>query len=332
MNFNQIMTELKSGKYRPIYFLMGDEPYFIDKITNYISENALPKNQKDFNQIIMYGKDVNVAQIDNTARRYPMMSDKMVVIVKEAQNVRNIDNLNYYAKKPLKSTVLVLNYKFKKFDKRKRLYKEVEKNGIVFNAKKLYENQIPNWINSYLKEKGFNIKPIATRLLVEHLGTKLEKISNELDKLIISLKPGATITPKDVEQNIGISKDYNIFELQNALTYRNYLKANRIVNYFAQNPKENPFILTINALYRFFSKVLIIHSLKDKSKNNVAKVLKVHPFFSKDYLNAAKTFSVKKLYFIVSILYEYDLKSKGVNNNSITEGELLKEMVFKIIH
>lgn len=332
MTFNQIMTELKSGKYRPIYFLMGDEPYFIDQITNYIAQNALPKEQRDFNQIIMYGKDVTLAHIDNTARRFPMMSERMVVIVKEAQNIKSFDNLAFYAEKPLDSTVLVINYKFKKLDKRKKVYKAIDKTGIIFESKKLYENQVPDWINKYLAQKKFDIEPSATRLLLEHLGTNLEKIANELDKLLISFKSGSKITPTDIEENIGISKDYNIFELQNAFVKRDVLKANKIVKHFSQNPKDNPFILTVNSLYSFFSKVLLVHGSKDKSQQVIANLLRVHPFFAKDYITAAKAFNIKKLVFIISILREYDLKSKGVNNASMPEGELLKEMVFKIIH
>ncbi len=332
MTYTQIMTELKSRKYRPIYFLMGDEPYFIDQITNYIAQNALPPEQRDFNQIIMYGKDISLAQVDNTARRFPMMSDRMVVIVKEAQNIKSFDNLVFYAQKPLESTVLVINYKFKTLDKRKKIYKEIEKNGLIFESKKLYENQVPDWINKYLADKKFTIEPIATRLLLDHLGANLEKIANELNKLLITMKPGSKITPIDIENNIGISKDYNIFELQNALVARDHLKTNRIVKHFSENPKENPFILTVNSLYGFFSKLFLVHGLRDKSDQSVAKALKVHPFFAKDYLNAARTFSIPKLVFIVSVLRDYDLKSKGVNNNSMPEGELLKEMVFKITH
>ncbi|MBN2891944.1 MAG: DNA polymerase III subunit delta [Bacteroidales bacterium] len=332
MTFNQIMSELKTGKYRPIYFLMGDESYFIDKITDYISHNALPPEQHAFNQIVMYGKDINVAQIDNTARRFPMMSDRMVVIIKEAQNIKSFDNLVHYAQRPLESTILVINYKYKTLDKRKKFYKEAEKTGIVFESKKLYENQIPDWITKYIAEKNFTIDPVATKMLVAYLGTDIGKVANELDKLIISLKAGTKILPIDIEQNIGISKDYNVFELQNALISRDALKANRIVKHFSANPKNNPFVLTISSLFGFFSKVLMVHSLRDKSKMNVAKALKVNPYFADNYLNASKAYNLNKLVFIISILREYDLKSKGVDNVSMTEGELLKEMVFKILH
>lgn len=332
MNFKQIMDELKSGTYHPIYFLMGEEPYFIDIITKYIAENALPPEQHAFNQLVMYGKDVTAAQIDDTARRFPMMSDRLVVIVKEAQNIKNINNLVYYVQKPLNSTVLVINYKYKSIDKRKKLYKALKKNGVILESKKLYENQIPLWISNYLEEKEFSIEPLASRLLVDNLGSDLEKIANELNKLIIILKKGSKINTVHIEENIGISKDYNVFELQNALMNRDIIKANRIVKYFGDNPKSTPLVMTINSLYYFFSKILIIYSLKDKSQQSVATALKVHPFFAKNYLKAVQTFNLNKLVYIISVLREYDLKSKGVNNNSMTDGELLKEMIFKIMH
>lgn len=332
MTSKQIMDELKSGKYRPIYFLMGEEPYYIDIITKYISEHALPPEHHAFNQLIMYGKDVTAAQIDDTARRFPMMSERLVVIVKEAQNIKKIENLVHYVQKPLNSTILVINYKYKSIDKRKKLYKALKKNSVIFESKKLYENQIPLWISNYLEEKEFTINPLASRLLVENLGTDLEKIANELNKLIIVLKKGSKINPIHIEENIGISKDYNVFELQNALMNRDILKANKIVKYFANNPKGTPFIMTINSLYYFFSKILIVHSLKDKSQQSIASALKVHPFFAKNYLKGAQTFSLNKLVYIVSILRQYDMMSKGVNNNSMTDGELLKEMIFKIMH
>ncbi len=332
MTFDEIMKELKSGKYRPIYFLMGDETYFIDKITNFIAQNALPPEQRAFNQIVMYGKDISVAQIDDTARRFPMMADRFVVIVKEAQNLRNIENLVYYVQKPLKSTVLVVNYKYKTIDKRKKLYKELNKNAVLFEAKKLYENQVPTWINKYLSEKKISIDPVATRLLIDHLGTDLEKIANEIDKLIISKEKGAKITSDDIEENIGISKEYNTFELQNALTDKDIVKANRIIKHFGANPKNYPLIMTINSLYYFFSKLLLIHSLKVKDKQSVASTLKVHPFFAQSYIKAAQAYNVEKLLYIISLLREYDLRSKGVDNASMPEGELLKELTFKILH
>ncbi len=326
------MADLKSGKYSPIYFLMGDEPFFIDRITNFIADKIQKPEQKAFDQIILYGKDVTVAQIDDTARRFPMLSDKLIVIVKEAQNIKNIEKLVYYAQKPSKSTILVINYKYKTIDKRKKLYKELSKNAILFESKKLYDNQIPAWISKYLKNKNLTIDPIAAQLIVDNLGTDLQKISNELDKLIISLSKDTKITPDHIEKNIGISKDYNVFELQNAIINKDVLKANRIINYFGDNPKSVPFIVLINSLYYFFSKILIIYSLKDKSQYSISSALKINPFFAKNYLRAAQNYSLNKLIYIIAVLREYDLKSKGVGNNSMPDSELMKEMLFKILH
>ena len=331
MTYIQILKDLKEGKYKPIYLLMGDESYFIDKITDFIAQNALKESEKSFNQMIMYGKDTEVGTIDTTARRFPMMAERMVIIVKEAQNLKNIENLVYYAQKPQKSTVLVLNYKYKTIDKRKKVYKEIKKNGVILESKKLYENKIPPWIEAYLKEKNFLIDPISTKLLTDYLGNDLKKISNELDKLIISLPKNTKVLPKHIEENIGISKDYNNFELQNAIIRKDLLKANRIVNYFAKNQKNNPIVLTINSLYFFFSKVLMVLFIKNPDKFKVASVLKINPFFADDYIAATKKYGKNKVVEIISLLREYDLKSKGVGNSSVPAGSLLKELVSKIM-
>jgi len=332
MTFDEIMNELQSGKYRAVYFLYGEEPYFIDTITNYIAENAIPPEMRTFNQIVMYGKDIKVGDIDNTARRYPMMSERFLVIVKEAQNVRNIDKLMYYVQKPLESTILVINYKKKSIDKRTKFYKELKKNAVILESKKLYENQIPKWIDNFLSKKKLKIHPVASKLLVDYLGNNLEKITNELNKLIINIPGETEITTKHIEENIGISKDYNVFELQNAIINRDILKINRIINYFAANPKENPFVVILSTLYNFFSKVLLVHSLKNPDKFSVAKALAVNPYFSEDYIKAARYFNPSKLMRVFSILHEYDLKSKGIGNSNIPNSELLREMTFKIIH
>ncbi len=332
MTFNQIYSDLEKGKYKPIYFLMGNEAYFIDKITDYIYRNALPEDQKAFNQMVVYGKDTNVSTVDTTARRFPMMCDRMVVIVKEAQNLKKIEDLVYYAQKPQKSTILVINYKYKTIDKRKKLYKELKKSGIIFESKKLYENQVSPWITNYLHERNYTIDQVSSRLLTDYLGTDLKKIVNELDKLTISLPINSKITPSIIQENIGISKDYNNFELQNALTHKNLEKANRIVNYFKKNPKDNPFVVTLTALYFFFVKVLMVHYASGKSNSEIASQLKVHPFFVKDYITASQKYKKRKLLKIISLLREYDLKSKGVGNSSTTHGELLKELVVKIIY
>lgn len=332
MTFEQIIKDLKNKAYKPIYFLHGDEPYYIDLITDYIAKNVLSESEKSFNYTVLYGKDSSAEQIDNAARRFPMMSEHQVLIVKEAQDLKKIDRLQFYAQKPLNSTILVINYKYKKLAKNKKLYKAVNKNGVVFESKKLYDNQVPRWINSYLKKKGYSIGPKASQLLTDFLGTQLSKISNELDKLTISLEKGSEINPEIIEKNIGISKDFNNFELQNAIGKRDAPKAFLIVKHFAQNPKDNPPILTIYALYYYFSKVLIYHFLKDKSRGNVASALRINPYFIKDYQSAARNFSKGKIFHIISLLREYDMKTKGLGNVSNSPGDLIKELVFKIMN
>jgi DNA polymerase III subunit delta len=330
MSFDEIMTELKKKVYRPVYLLMGDEPYFIDEVTNYVANHVLNEADKTFNQLVVYGKDTTVAEIDNAARRFPMMAENQVLIVKEAQNLKNIEELIYYCQKPLKSTILVLNYKYKTIPANRKFYKEVDKNGAILSSPKLYENQIPAWINKYLAARNYTINPVASVLLTDFLGTDLSKIVNELTKLTISLPEKTQITPEIIEKNIGISKDYNNFELQKALSVKDVLKANRIINYFGENQRDNPAVVTITSMFFFFSKILVFHSLQDKSQ--AASALQVSPYFVKDYEAAAKKYPLNKTVQIISILREYDLKLKGVDNVSGTPGELLKEMIFKILH
>lgn len=332
LTFDQIMADLKNRIYKPIYFLMGAESYYIDQITDYIGNNVLAESEKAFNQTVIYGRDVEIKDIDNMARRYPMMSSYQVVIVKEAQTIKNLDKLVYYAGSPLKSTILVINYKYKNLAKNKKLYKELNKTGVIFESKKLYDNQVPAWINKYLNKKLYTIDPVASVLLNDYLGTDLSKIVNELDKLVISLPENTKITTVHVEENIGISKDYNNFELQNALTKKDVIKANRIIKYFGQNQKENPIVLTINSLYYFFRKILIYHFIKDKSNRNVASILQINPYFVKDYQNSARKYNPKKVVQVISYLREYDLKSKGLGNVSDKPEDLLKELMFKILH
>lgn len=332
MKYNDIISELKNKIYRPIYLLMGDEPYFIDKITNYIMQNVLRAEERDFNQTVLYGKDTNVSDLDNYCRRFPMMANHQVIVLKEAQDLKNIDDLMYYAQKPLQSTILVLNYKYKTLDKRKKLYKEVEKNGLIFESKKLYENQVADWIKKYLDEKNFMLSPEGAPLLTEFLGTDIGKIVNELEKLTLNLPEGTKITSEIIEKNIGISKDYSNFELQNALIKKDVLKANRIINYFGANQKDHPMIVTVITLFNFFSKLLMYHFVKDKQDREKASILKVNPFFLKDYKTAASKYNTRKTAAIISILREYDVRSKGVGNVSASPGDLLKEMVFKIMH
>jgi len=333
MTFEQIITDLKNKIYKPIYFLMGEEPYYIDIITDFITNNVLTESEKALNQVILFGKDITIASLNDTALRFPMMANYQVVVVKEAQDLKNIDELVRYAENPLKSTILVINYNYKKLDKRKKLYKVLEKNAVLFSSNKLYDDKVPNWINNYLKKHNCISDPGVGMLLTEFLGNDLRKIANELDKLLITLPENTTrISPEHIEKNIGISKDYNNFELHKALSQKNVLKANRIINYFDQNQKNHHISLTISMLYYFFSKVLLYHSIKDKNKQNVASILKVNIYFVDEYKKAAFSYSSKKAIEIISLLREYDLKSKGVGNISASPGALLKELIYKILH
>lgn len=332
MNYEDILVNLRNKIYHPIYFLMGEESYFIDQITDYIAKNVLTEAEQGFNQHILYGKDTDIDTIITHARRFPMMANHQVIIVKEAQNIKKIEDLEPYLNAPLESTILVINYKYKSIDKRKSFAKQLGKKGVLFEAKKIYDNQLPNWINSYLANHQFSIEPQAAAMLAEYLGTDLSKVSNELDKLIISLPENTKITPDHIEKNIGISKDFNIFELQNALGEKNVLKTNQIINYFAANPSSNPITRTIASLYFFFMKILTFHFLEDKSQNAVASSLQINPFFVRSYTTAARKYPIKKVVDIIAILREYDMKSKGIGNVSTSAGDLQKEMIYKILH
>ena len=329
----QIIKEIKSENYKPIYFFMGEEPYYVDKLTEYIEDNVLTEDEKGFNQIVLYGRDTSIEDIVSNAKRYPMMAERQVVIVKEAQELsRNIDKLEAYAENPQPTTVLVFAYKYKTLDKRKKITKLLSKTGVVFESKKLYENQVGDWIKRVLSGQKYAIEPKAAAMLVEFLGTDLSKISNELDKLKIILPQGHTITAKDIEDNIGISKDYNNFELRKAIGEKNQLKAYQIITYFSQNPKDNPIVVTTGLVFGFFSQLLQYHGLKDKSKANVAKVLKINPYFVSDYDVAIRNYPMKKVSAIVSALREVDVKSKGVGANSLSQNDLLKEMLIHIFN
>jgi len=327
----KIIADIKNRKLKPIYFLMGDEPYYIDLIADCIDKTVLTEDEKGFNQVVLYGRDTTVEDVMGNAKRYPMMAEYQVVIVKEAQELsRNIDKLESYAENPQPTTILVFCYKYKTLDKRKKVSKILEKNGVVFESKKLYENQVGTWINQTLNSSGYKIEPKASAMLVEFLGTDLSKISNELDKLKIILPQGTLINAEHIEKNIGISKDYNVFEFRSALGEKNILKANRIAQYFAQNPKDNPITLITSQVFAFYLQLLQYHGLSDKSPANVAKVLKVNPYFVKDYETAARNYPMKKVSAIVAALREIDLKSKGVGANALPPNELLKEMLIAI--
>ncbi|MGB5363474.1 MAG: DNA polymerase III subunit delta [Aureibaculum sp.] len=330
---NQLVADIKNGHIKPIYFLMGDEPYYIDKIADYIEANVLTQEEKGFNQVVLYGRDVNIDDIISNAKRYPMMSERQVVIVKEAQDLsRNIEDLVSYVENPQPSTILVICYKYKTLDKRKKLGKIVAKTGLLFESKKLYDNQIGEWIRRVLAGKDYKIEPKATVMLGEYLGTDLSKISNELDKLMIILPKGATITASHIEENIGISKDFNNFELRKAVGEKQIVKANQIIQYFGSNPKNNPLVVTISLLNSFFTQLLIFHGLADKSKMNVSKALRINPFFVSDYQSAARNYPMRKVSNIISLLREADIKSKGVGAQNLPPEDILKELLFKIMH
>ena len=327
----RIVADIRNGKISPFYFLFGEEPYYIDKISQFIEKNVLTEEEKGFNQMVLYGKDVSIDDIVANAKRYPMMAERQVVIVKEAQDLsRTIEQLVDYAENPQPTTVLVICFKYKKLDKRKKLYKSVQKHGVLFESKKLYENQVSEWIRTILNGKGYSISHKASLLLVENLGTDLSRISKELDKLTLVLPKESQITPDHIEEHIGISKDYNNFELNKAIGERDVLKASKIIHYFSQNPKDNPFVLTVSLLYNFFSQLLQYHGLNDHSPKSVASALRINPYFVGEYQIAAKNYPMKKVSAIISDLREMDLKGKGVGANALPPSDLLKELLSKI--
>jgi len=332
MKSEQIITDLKNKVYYPVYFLMGEEAFFIDQISDYIEDHVLLDSEKSFNLTISYGKDTDVHTLISYAKRFPMMSNHQVIIVKEAQNLDRIEEFQTYIENPLKSTILVLCYKYKTLDKRKTFTKTISKHGVLFESHKLYDNQLPDWIVQFLKQKKYTISLKASLLLAEYLGADLSRIANELGKLMLNVPAGTEISVEHIEQNIGISKDFNVFELQKAIGIKDIFKANQIINYFAANPKDNPLVVTLANFYQFFTKLLICNSLQDKSKNNVAAALSVNPYFVNDYLVAARNYDKNKLIKIIGYLKECDLKSKGIDNISTEDGELLKELIYKIMH
>lgn len=333
MSYGEILKDLKARKFAPLYLLQGEESYYIDLLSDFMEKNILSEAEKGFNQTVFYGKDTDMLSIISAAKRYPMMSDYQLILVKEAQSVKKWDELAAYAENPLRSTVLVFCYKYGSLDKRLKVSKTILKNGVVLDSKKLYESQVPGWINEYLAGKGYRTNPRACALISEYLGNDLEKIANELDKMVLNFPPGTEIDDRKVSENIGISKDFNVFELTSALAKKDIFKANRIITYFAANPREHPLVVVMGALAGFFTKVLMYHSLRDRSKQSVASNLKVNPFFVGEYQQAAGNYPPAKLPEIFSLLRSYDMRSKGVNNTGNTDhGELMKELIFRIVN
>lgn len=331
--YEQIMSDLRRKAYSPVYFLMGEETYYIDKISDFIENNILDETEKDFNLSVLYGKDVTIDTVINAAKRYPMMTDYQVVVVKEAQQIKDWESLSFYLAKPLKSTVLCFCYKYGKPDGRKKVFQDLNRNAVVFESKKLYENQIGPWIREYLGEKNTRISEKAEMMLIEFLGTDLSRIANELDKLLITKAPNETqITPELIEKNIGISKDFNVFELQDALIRKDVLKVNRIVRYFGENKKSNPIQMVLAQLFSFFSNLMMFHYLSDKSPATVASELKINPYFTKDYIQASRSFGAWKTMLIISEIRTTDARSKGIDDTGTETADLLKELMFKILH
>lgn len=328
----KIVKDINEKRIKPIYFLMGEEPYYIDKLSDYIEENVLTEEEKGFNQTVLYGRDITVDDIISTCKRYPMMSDYQVVIVKEAQDLsKTIDSLEVYVNNPTPTTILVVCYKYKTLDKRKKMLKTIEQNGLLFESKKLYDTALPQWLKRVLSGKKLDIEPKASAMLIEFLGNDLSKISNEIDKLAIVLPQGSTITPEAIEKNIGFSKDFNIFEFQKAIGQKNITKSYSIAYYFHDNPKDHNLIAVTAILFGFFSKLLLYHGLKDKSPKNAASVLKISPYFLGDYEAAAKNYPMRKVSQIVGALREIDVKSKGVGA-SLTDKELYKSLLYTIFN
>ena len=333
MTYKEILKSLRAKEYQPVYFLHGEEAFYIDSISNFIEQKVLSEGEKSFNQTIFYGKDCDSKTLIDTASRYPMMASHQVVILKEAQEMKTLADLQLYIEKAVPTTILVICHKHKRLDSRTKFAKSLKEHSVFFESKKLYDNQIPDWIEDYLKTKKLKISPNAAHLIAEYLGTDLSKIANEMDKLAINLETGTTIDEKHIQDNIGISKDYNVFELQKALGQRSVLKTNRIIQYFVSNPKKNPLVMVIGTLFNYFSKIYMLHFLRNLPDRELSRALKLRSeYFLREYKSTARNYSLNKTKDVIAILKEYDLKSKGVDSDSTTEGELMKEMVYRIMH
>ena len=330
----EIVKDLQAKKYKPVYYLMGEESYYIDRIADYMADTILTEEEKEFNQIILYASDTELSTIINAAKRYPMMAEHQVIIVKEAQNLKNLDELSFYLQKPQPSTILVFCHKNGTLDKRKKITLEIEKTGVLFESKRMKEAQLPGFITTYLKKKGIDIEPQACQLIAESIGSDLNRISSELDKLFLSLSPQQKrVTPELVERHIGISKDFNNFELRNALIEKNVFKANQIIKYFEENPKSNPIQMTLSVLFNFFSNLMLAYYAPEKSEQGIAAQLGLRtPWQSRDYMSAMRKYSAVKVMYIISDIRECDARSKGVGNPSTSNGDLLKELIYKILH
>ncbi|MBK8492628.1 MAG: DNA polymerase III subunit delta [Saprospirales bacterium] len=335
MEFQDILRQLHLKEYQPVYFLHGTEPYFIDRISDYIEHQVLGEAEKAFNLTVAYGKDTDHLQILDAARRYPVMSPHQVVVIKEAQDMKSLTDLLNYIEKPVPSTILAICFKHKKYNFNSNFGKALKKNALVFESKRLYDNQVPDWVMQYATEHELQLRPAEAGLIAEYLGTELSKVANELDKLALNVPKGSTATREQIEEFSGISREYNVFELHKALAARDWQKSFRMTQFFAANPKKSPFVVIVGALYGFFSKVYMLHFLGGISEKELLTKMEVgNAFFLKDYKLAARHFNRTQTEHVLSLLKEYDLKAKGVhvNTTNVSEGELLKELVWRIIH
>ena len=334
----EILQQLRNRQYAPVYFLQGEEPYYIDLIAGYIETNVLTESEKGFNQVVLYGKDTDMANVMLQARRFPMMAERQVVVVKEAQNIQDLDKdagsrqLEAYLQKPVPTTMLVLCYKHKVLDGRKSLTKTLGKHAVFLTTKKLYDNQVPGWVNAYVKSKGAQIAPKAALLLSEYIGADLSRLANEIDKVALNLQPQQMIDEELVQEHVGISKEYNIFELQTALVHQDALKVNRIIRYFESDPRNNPLIPMLSLLFNFFTKLLTLHLLPDKSEQAIARSLGNRSFLAKEYLYAMRAFDLHRTVHIIHHVRVADLQSKGIEGPGLPDAEILRELVFKILH
>lgn len=326
-----ILNEIKAGDIRPLYFLMGEEAFFIDQISTFIETSVLDETQRGFDQTVLYGKDTSVDAIVSSAKRFPMLAERQVIVVKEAQNLsRTIEDLLPYVKNPQQTTTLVICYKYKSIDKRKALYKALSKAHVVFESKKIYDSKIPSWISGELQKMNLKITPKASYLLSEFLGNDLAKISNELSKLQLVMGDNDLITPELIQINIGISKDFNNFELQKAIAQLDQKKAYQIVRYFSENPNQHPMVLTVATLYSFFSKLMILHTVNDRNPKVLSRAIGVNPYFLNDYTAAAKNFPMRRISSVFQTLRTIDVKSKGVGAN-LKPLDLYQELIFRIL-
>jgi DNA polymerase-3 subunit delta len=332
MDYQKILGDIQARKFYPVYFLTGEETYFIDLIAEKLGNSILVPEEREFNQSVLYGSDYTVSSIIDMAKRFPMLASYQVIIIKEAQELKDIEAFAPYIEKVVPTTILVLCYKYKKVDKRKAFAKALQSKGVFFESKKLYDNQVADWIIQFVKSRGYGIDLKSAMVLTENIGTDLSRVVTEIEKLLINIQPGAAINLDLIEKFIGISKDFNVFELQKAIGERNVFKANQIAYFMAANPKENPIQKTLVILHSFFVKLLIFHSLPSKEKGAVTSALGINPFFVNDYQRAAQHYPTAKIESVISVLREYDLKSKGVNSESTPDEELTRELLYKILH